>query len=70
MEHEAGKNAERNCEYPKENVIGNHKHFCVTTATQNTFCHNAVCGAENYDNADCGHELLCDFYSFLADIVS
>ena len=45
-------------------IDGNHEHFCVTASAQNPLCHNAVSGAENYNNADCGHELACDIYSF------
>lgn len=70
MEYKACENAERNCEYPEEDIVGYHEHFCITAATENALCHDGVCGAENYDDADGGHELFCDFYSFFAYLIS
>ena len=69
VEDEAGQNAERNCENPEENIVGNHEHFCVAAAAENSLCHDGVCGAEDYDDADGGHELLGDFYGFFAYVI-
>ena len=69
VEDEAGQNAERNSEDPQENIVGNHKHFRVTTAAENALCHDGICGAEDYDDADSGHELFCDFYGFFAYLI-
>ena len=70
VEDETGQDAERNCENPEEDVVGNHEHFRVTTAAENALCHNGICSAEDYDDADGGHELLGDFYGFFAYIIS